>query len=177
MKTLFQSVRFIFVMTLITGVAYPLLMTMFGKTFYASKAEGDFLKNKEGTTVGSKWIAQNFTKDEYFHPRPSAINYNASSSSGSNLGPTSADLLKVVTERKSGEDTDTPMLFASGSGLDPHILLRTAEKQIPRVSKARGMEESVIYAMVLKHVEPRQWGFLGEPRINVLMLNLDLDNQ
>jgi potassium-transporting ATPase KdpC subunit len=173
--------------TLICGVAYPLLSTAIGQIAFSNKADGSLIK-RDGIVVGSKLIGQTFTAPEYFHPRPSAAGagYDGSASSGSNLGPTSPDLLTAVNERVAayrtenglGADSLVPVdaVTASGSGLDPHISIANARLQIPRVARERGLDESVVATLVNKYTDGRQLLVLGEPGVNVVELNLALDN-
>lgn len=158
-------------MTCLTGLIYPLLVTLLAQTM-AHQANGSFLYRGE-TIVGSSLIAQKFEGSKYFWPRPSSIDYNPMPSGGSNLGPTSAALKKSVEERGELLKTSVPeeMLYASASGVDPHISLSTAYFQMQRVAEARGLELNVIKALIDAH---RQ-GFFGEPYVNVLLLNRDLD--
>lgn len=174
MKHFNQSFRFLLLMTIITGFIYPGVITVISKFIFPHQAEGSLISNDQGKIIGSKLIAQNFKGEQYFHPRPSAVDYNPTSSGASNLGPTSKDLLDKVNERKKQGAPDD-LLFASGSGLDPHISPKSAMDQLSRVAQARHMDEKQIYDMVQGHIEGRQFGFLGEKRVNVLMLNLALD--
>ena len=173
--------------TLICGVAYPLLSTAIGQIAFSNKADGSLIK-RDGVVVGSKLIGQSFTAPQYFHPRPSAAGagYDGSASSGSNLGPTSPDLLTAVNERVAayraenglGATSLVPVdaVTASGSGLDPHISIANARLQTPRVARERGLDESVVAALVDKYTDGRQLLVLGEPGVNVVELNLALDN-
>lgn len=170
--------------TVILGGAYPLLMTGIGALFFPEKTRGSLIV-KDGKTIGSSLIGQDFQSALYFHPRPSAISYDASSSGASNWGWTSADLKKAYTARKSGwqkafgpGEPPMDMLFASGSGLDPHISPAAAEMQAPAVAAARRLspdQTAKLLALVRRHEEGPQLGFLGEPRVNVLSLNLGVD--
>jgi K+-transporting ATPase ATPase C chain len=153
-------------LTLLTGVFYPLLIWGIAQITMQEKAEGSMIKN-----VGSSLIAQKFTSDRYFWPRPSANDYNALSSGGSNLGPISPELQKQVAERKA-KGLFGELLYASASGLDPHISPQTAFLQIDRIAKARGKDQNVIQALVQKHVER---SIFGPPCVNVLKLNIELD--
>jgi len=169
---------------------YPLLMYGVGVVFFARQAEGSLVV-VNGATVGSSLIGQDFENDRYFHPRPSAIGYDSSASGASNWGWTSSDLKKAYDQRLSdwqktspkGAAADPPpmdMLFASASGLDPHVSPEAAELQVPRVAAARhlGTEQArALLQMVRAHEEGPQLGFLGEPRVNVLLLNLATDRQ
>lgn len=186
LKTLDVAIRLAVVTLLLTGLAYPLAVTGLAQVLFPREAHGSRIAAEEGRIVGSEWIGQPFAGAAYFHPRPSAAGagYDAAASSGSNLGPTSAALrARVAGEaerlRKENPDARGPipddLLTASGSGLDPHISPAAAAWQIPRVARARGLDEAHVAALVAARTEARQFGFLGEPRVNVLLLNLDLD--
>lgn len=174
-------------LTLLTGVLYPLVVTGFAQLFYADKANGSLLYDAKGQAIGSALIGQSFTLPKYFWERASATSpypYNAGASSGSNLGATNHVLIDAVNTRvKTLQAADpsnkTPvpvdLVTASGSGLDPHISVAAAEYQIKRVAKARQLDESKLRELVNAQMETRQWFMLGEPRINVLQLNLALD--
>jgi K+-transporting ATPase ATPase C chain len=169
------------VMTLITGVAYPLLVTALAQVFFRDQANGSLIE-RNGKVVGSALIGQPFSDPKYFRGRPSATSpmpYNGAASSGSNQGPTNPALHEAVKERISSLGGAKPvpadLVTASGSGLDPHISPAAAEYQLERVAKARGMSPAQLKALVEKHTEGRQLGILGEPRVNVLRLNLALD--
>ncbi len=156
-----------------------------GRVAFAAQAEGSLIRRADGTIVGSRLIAQKFTRPEYFQPRPSAVDYNAASTGGSNFGPSNPDHLKLVQERLDAitrqEGTDagqvpSEMVTASGAGMDPHIPPAAAELQAPRVASARGVPvERVRRARLQAHTEPPTFGFLGRARVNVLELNLALD--
>lgn len=173
-------------LTLLTGVIYPLSVTWIAGWVFPNQADGSLIE-RDGRVVGSQWIGQPFDDPKYFWGRPSATGpfaYNASASSGSNLGPTNDALKKAVADRAALLKTADPentspvpvdLVTASGSGLDPHISPASAEYQIHRVAKARGLEEEVVRGLVSEHVEGRQMGVFGEPRINVLEINLALD--
>lgn len=174
------------VLTLITGFLYPLVITGLGQMLFPRQANGSLIM-KDGKPVGSSLIGQPFDAPKYFWGRPSATSpfpYNAAASSGSNLGPTNDALIKAVQARIDAlktADPDNPLplpvdlVTASGSGLDPHISPASAAYQVRRVARARGMEEAVVSQLVSLHSEGRQLGILGEPRVNVLTLNLSLD--
>lgn len=182
MHTLWQSLKMFLWLTLLTGIIYPLIVTIIAQTAFKHKADGSLL-TVNGKVVGSSLIAQKFVDNKYFWPRPSANDYNGLASGGSNLGPTSKVLKKTVAQRKAalikahGETSKIPseLLFASASGLDPHISVETAYFQSERVAKARGKDKAAVDALIQKHIIPRQLGFLGNPMVNVLELNIALD--
>lgn len=176
MKNITISIRLLLFMTFVTGFAYPGVVTMIAQAFFHDQADGSLIKNREGIVVGSKLIAQPFNNDKYFWPRPSAIDFNGMGSGGSNLGPTSKELVEKLQERKNKGFADD-LLFASASGLDPHISPQAALSQISRVAQTRQMNEDKIRAIVNSHIEGRQLGFLGEQRVNVLTLNIALDER
>ena len=167
------------VLTLITGIVYPLIVTAFAQLF-PNKATGSVIE-VNGKAVGSELIGQPFSDPKYFWSRPSATSpqpYNGASSSGSNLGPTNKALHEAVAERlKQFEQKPVPadLVTASASGLDPHISPEAARFQVSRVAKARGLTEDRIQELLDRHTEARTFGLLGEPRVNVLRLNLALD--
>jgi K+-transporting ATPase ATPase C chain len=173
-------------LTLITGVAYPALVTLIAQTAFPHQANGSVME-KDGKPIGSALIGQTFDDPRYFWGRPSAtspVTYDASSSTGSNLGPTNPDQKKAVQERveamrKAHPEQTGPvpgdLVMASASGLDPHISPAAAEYQIARVAKARGLSEDRVRQLVSSNTEERTLGVLGEPRVNVLRLNLTLD--
>ncbi|HVM62672.1 MAG TPA: potassium-transporting ATPase subunit KdpC [Verrucomicrobiae bacterium] len=185
MKLLIQSIRQTMVWTVIAGIAYPLLMTGVAQLLFRHQANGSLIE-RNGTVVGSELLAQQFTGDKYFWPRPSFGTYATVPSSASNYGPTSQALQSNVTANavafrtgnKLAADTPVPadMVFTSASGLDPHISPESARLQIARVAAARGMAEDQLETVVEKFVEPPQWGVFGEPRVNVLDLNVALDD-
>jgi K+-transporting ATPase ATPase C chain len=183
-------------LTLITGVAYPLAMTGLAQVLFPRQANGSLIVSKDGKSVGSELIGQLFTEDKYFHGRPSATvkpdpndssktveePYNAANSGGSNLGPTNKaliDRVKAQVDKLKAENPDTPvpidLVTTTASGLDPHISPEAALFQVPRVAKARNLTEDSVRRLVAQHVQGRLLGILGEPRVNVLALNLALD--
>jgi K+-transporting ATPase ATPase C chain len=189
------AITFIITLTLITGVAYPFAMTGIAKVIFPAQAAGSLIE-RDGKVIGSSLIGQVFTEEKYFQGRPSATSapdpkdptktvdapYNAANSSGSNLGPTSKALIERITadvEKLKNENPSarvpTDLVTASGSGLDPHISPEAALFQVPRVAKARDMSEDNVRKLVQDHIESRILGIFGEPRVNVLLLNLALD--
>jgi K+-transporting ATPase ATPase C chain len=170
--------------TLLTGLVYPLLMTGVIQIAMPKPASGSLIV-VNGSVVGSELIGQNFTSPGYFHGRPSAVNYAGNGSGASNFGPTSAKLMEQVSQRISEVRTENnlshnatvpcELVLASGSGLDPHISMEGAMLQVPRVANARGFPESEVKVLVYQHIEPAQFGIMGQERVNVLNLNLALD--
>ena len=188
MKHFRTSVVFLLAAIVILGGAYPLLMTGVGALFFPAQASGSLVRvgpARGGNVIGSRLIGQRFTGPEYFHPRPSVVDYNTMPSGASNLGYTSRELKteyekrKAEWEKENGTTTvPQTMVWASGSGLDPDISPRAAELQVPRVAAARGLDamgEAALMALVEKSIAGPQLGFLGEPRVNVLELNLAVD--
>jgi K+-transporting ATPase ATPase C chain len=183
-KELILALRFTLVTTLIFGVIYPLSVTGLSKMLFSKQADGSLIE-KNGRVVGSKLIGQTFSSDKYFHSRPSAAGtgYDASASSASNLAPTNqalvdrvkADVAKLQQENP-GVPIPADLVTTSGSGLDPEISPAAAEFQVSRVAKARGLSVNVVKVLVARHTQARTWGIFGEPRVNVLELNLDLDS-
>ncbi|HUC77817.1 MAG TPA: potassium-transporting ATPase subunit KdpC [Vicinamibacterales bacterium] len=178
--------RMMVVLTVLTGVIYPAAVTGLGQLLFPHQAHGS-LVTVDGRTVGSSLIGQNFTKPEYFHPRPSSAGtggYDATASSGSNYGPTNQKLVDRVKAsidqfRRENPDYAGPIpadaVTASGSGLDPHISPANADIQAARVARARGVEAAAVRRIVAENTERAWLGFIGEPRVNVLGLNLALD--
>ena len=194
-KEVRPAIVLIIAFTVITGLVYPLVMTGIAEAIFPYQSHGSLIE-KDGKVIGSELIGQEFASDKYFHGRPSAttgpdpndpsktvsVPYNAANSGGSNLGPTSkalidrvtADVAKLKQESPSAQ-IPTDLVTTSGSGLDPHISPDAAYLQVPRVAKARNMTENALRDLVAQHIEGRTLGTLGEPRVNVLELNLALD--
>jgi len=181
-----------FWLSLLTGLGYPLAMTALGRAFFPSQAEGSLIAGRtiqaDSLPAGSELIGQPFESPRYFWGRPSATSpypYNAGASSGSNLGPSNKELAEAVAGRAArlraahgdapGNPVPMDLVTTSASGLDPHISPRAAEYQTNRVAKTRGLTHETLTALVSRHTEGRMWGFWGEPRVNVLVLNLALD--
>ncbi|HRI04161.1 MAG TPA: potassium-transporting ATPase subunit KdpC [Pyrinomonadaceae bacterium] len=185
MKDLFTSILMLVVLTVALGIVYPFAVWGVSQLAFSHKANGSLIV-RDGNVVGSELIGQTFTSPGYFHSRPSAAGngYDAGGSSGSNLGPTSKKLIDRIgvdaeTMQAENPNAKVPadLVTTSASGLDPHISPEAAEFQIVRVAKERNMAESEVRQMVQKFTEGRQLGFFGEPRVNVLMLNLALDRK
>lgn len=185
-KNLVTAILYAVATTVLLGFFYPLVVTGLAQVFFKDKANGQ-LVIKNGAVAGSRILAQPFTGPQYFHPRPSAAGangYAADNSSGSNLGPTNQKLVdRVKTDAAAlqaanpGRPVPIDLVTTSGSGLDPHITPAAADFQIRRVAQARAIDEKTLAALVAEHTEPRQFGILGEPRVNVLELNLALDER
>jgi K+-transporting ATPase ATPase C chain len=186
-KQILISLKFLLVMTVVTGIFYPLLLTGIAQVAFPGKANGSLI-TKNGTIIGSDLIGQKFDSVAYFWSRPSAVDYNPIPSGASNFGPTSAKLITLVNQRKSkfvanNEVRDTTavpleMIFASGSGLDPHISMEAARMQVKRIAKVRNFnsaQQQKIFDLINRYAEKRQFGILGEDKINVLKLNMKLD--
>jgi K+-transporting ATPase ATPase C chain len=183
-RELKRGVLFTVTTMLLLGFGYHLVLWGIGRVAFPSQAEGSLIRRGDGAIVGSRLIAQNFTRPEYFQPRPSAVDYNAASTGGSNYGPSSPDQLKLVQERLdavtkqegvSAGQVPSEMVTASGAGLDPHIPPQAAELQAGRVATARGVPLARIRELIASHTEAPTFGFLGRARVNVLELNLALD--
>lgn len=185
MKNITTAVLMTIVTTILFGLIYPLVVTGLAQVIFPENANGQLLRRSDGTVIGSRLIGQPFSSPGYFQSRPSAAGasgYDAGASSGSNLGPTNQKLIdrvKADVERLKAENPGKPvpidLVTTSGSGLDPHISPASAEFQVPRVARERGISEDELRRIVSAHTEGRQFGFLGEPTVNVLELNLDLD--
>jgi K+-transporting ATPase ATPase C chain len=187
LKELKQATLLLLVLSLLTGIVYPLAVTGIAQVAIPHQANGSLIQ-RDGKTIGSALLGQNFDDPKYFWGRPSAttpVPYNAAASSGSNLGPTNPALIQAVAARvaalKAADPHNTApipvdLVTASASGLDPDISPAAAEYQVHRVAHARGLPEAAVRALVTRHIAGRTFGLLGEPRVNVLQLNLALDN-
>jgi K+-transporting ATPase ATPase C chain len=188
MNQILPAIRMTIVLTVLTGLIYPGIVTGIVKVLLPHQAAGSLIE-RNGKTIGSELIGQKFSKPEYFHGRPSAAGekgYDAANSSGSNLGPTNPDLIKRMKADVDAFRQENPtftgtipadIVTASGSGLDPHISPAAAHAQEARVAAARKMAVARVSSLIDANTEPRTFGFLGEPRVNVLKLNLALDSQ
>ena len=186
MKLVLKSTLFVLVLTVLLGGAYPAAVWVLGQVFWKEKANGSFVL-EGGRIVGSELIGQNFSDPKYLHPRASAAGkdgYDATASTGTNKGATDADLAKAVNAAVAGARADRPadtrpvpadLVTSSGSGLDPHLSPDAAVWQALRVARARGVPEEQVLAVIRRHIEQRTLWILGEPRVNVLLTNLDLD--
>jgi K+-transporting ATPase ATPase C chain len=182
---LLPAIGLLLVLTVITGVLYPAVVTVIAQVAFPAQANGSFVATADGRTIGSSLIGQAFSDPKYFSGRPSAAGadgYDGMSSAGSNLGPTNEALIQRIQEQVDSlrtENGDVPipvdLVTTSASGLDPDISPATAQYQVARVAKARGIAEADVQAAVTRHTEQPLLGFLGQPRVNVLRLNLDLD--
>jgi K+-transporting ATPase ATPase C chain len=192
MKEIFSEIRGAVLATLVLAIVccglYPLIVFGISQALFHDKANGSLILDTDGAVRGSKLLAQGFTADKYFHPRPSAAGtgYDATSSGGSNLGPTSQKLNDAIKDRidayrkenavNADESVPADAVTASGSGLDPHISLRNAELQTPRVAKARAVSEEKLRELIRQNTDARDFGLLGDPGVNVLTLNRALDS-
>jgi K+-transporting ATPase ATPase C chain len=186
MKQIMPALKLFAILMILVGIVYPVAVTAVAHLFFTKEAEGSFLYDSGGNLTGSALIGQPFSDPKYFWSRPSATAdppYNPLASGGSNLGATNKVLIDQIANRteilkSSGIQAPVPsdLVEASASGLDPHISMQSALVQIPRIAKARALDEETVRKLVLEHVEERQFGFLGEQRVNVLELNLALDN-
>jgi len=187
MKNLLTAILMTIVTTVLLGLIYPFVVTGLAQVIFPDKANGQLIRSSDGVVIGSRLIGQPFTSPGYFRSRPSAAGasgYDAGASSGSNLGPTNQKLIDRVKAdveklqaQNPGKQVPIDLVTTSGSGLDPHISPAAAEFQAPRVARERGLSEAEVRSIVARHTEGRQFGFLGEPRVNVLELNLDLDER
>jgi len=203
LKQLVPALRATIVLAALTGLIFPLVMTGIAQAIFPDPANGSLIRESSGKVIGSRLIGQPFTKPQYFHPRPSAAvsGYDATMSSGTNLGPTSSKLIQGIPDDPATKDSDESFagvgqlaaayrkenglpadakvpvdaVTRSSSGLDPHISPANAALQAPRVARARKMTTAAVTELVRQHTEGRTLGFLGEPRVNVLLLNLALD--
>jgi len=182
-RNLVTAVLMTIATTILLGIIYPLVVTGIAKVLFANKANGQLIE-RDGKLIGSRIIGQAFTGPGYFHSRPSAAGngYDAANSGGTNFGPTNQKLIDRVKQDTASLQAENPgkpvpidMVTTSASGLDPHITPAAAAFQIPRVARERGVSNEALQRLVAKHAEGRQLGFLGEPRVNVLELNLELD--
>jgi K+-transporting ATPase ATPase C chain len=181
-----QGIRFTLITMVLFGAGYHGLLWAIGRTAFPAQAEGSLIRRADGTVVGSRLIAQKFTKPEYFRVRPSGVDYNAASTGGTNYGPSNPDHLTAVRERldavmaeenATASQVSSEMVTASGAGMDPHIPPAAAELQAARVAAARGITIERVRALILEHTEAPTFGFLGRARVNVLELNLALDGK
>ncbi len=179
-----RGILFTGVTVILIGGAYNLVLWTIGQAVFTSQSDGSLIRRGDGTIVGSRLIAQKFTRPEYFHPRPSGVDYNAASAGGTNYGPSNPDHLKAVQERLdvvvkqegvTAGQVPSEMITASGAGLDPHIPPSAADLQTARVASARRIAAERVRELVRAHTEPPAFGFLGRARVNVLELNLALD--
>jgi potassium-transporting ATPase KdpC subunit len=178
------AISMIVLFTGVLGVAYPLAVTGVAQTVFPAQANGSLIRDDSGQVVGSALVGQSFTSDAYFHPRPSAAGdgYDASSSSGSNLGPLNEDLAQRVSDtaaelnaENAAASIPADAVTTSASGLDPHVSPQNAALQISRIARARGVSEGDVRAVLGNHIEGRTFGLLGQPRVNVLLVNRALD--
>jgi len=184
-KNLLIAVLMTFATTILLGIIYPFVATLLAQVIFHDKANGQLI-SKNGEVIGSRIIGQPFVSDKYFHSRPSAAGngYDAANSSGSNLGPTNQKLIDRIKSDVTAAQADNPntpvpidLVTTSASGLDPDITPAAALFQVPRIARVRGLSEDQVRALLQAHTLPRQFGILGEPRVNVLELNLALDER
>jgi K+-transporting ATPase ATPase C chain len=176
-KHLTTAILYTAITAVLLGVVYPLVITGLAHVLFPRQASGELLYNAHHELIGSNLIGQPFTGPTYFHSRPSSAGtgYDAANSSGSNLGPTSKTFSDRVAAQTEGPNAPIDLVTTSGSGLDPDITPAAAYFQIPRIAAQRHLPEATVRTLVTAHITPRQLGFLGEPRVNVLALNLALD--
>jgi potassium-transporting ATPase KdpC subunit len=183
-KEIKQAILFTIVTMVLLGGGYHVVLWAIGRLAFPAQAEGSLIRRSDGTIVGSRLIAQKFTRPEYFHPRPSGVDYNAASTGGTNYGPSNAEHLKAVHERLdaitkqdgvTADQVPSEMVTASGAGMDPHIPPAAAALQASRVASARGVSVDRVRDLIQAHTEPPTFGLLGRARVNVLELNLALD--
>ena len=179
-----QGILFTLVTLVLLGGVYNVALWAVGRVVFPAQTDGSLIRREDGTIAGSRLIAQEFTRPEYFHPRPSAVAYNAASTGGSNYGPSNPDHLQAVQERIDAivkgdgvraSQIPSEMVTASGGGLDPHIPPNAAELQAARVARRRNVDLGRVRGLIAAHTEPPTFGFLGRARVNVLELNLALD--
>src|SRR5882757_7027839 len=189
MKTILLEIKTSIIAAIVLAIIlcglYPVMVWGLAQFAFPHKANGSLIESNDRRFIGSELLGQSFSNEKYFHPRPSAAGsgYDATSSGGTNFGPTNQKLIDRVTADVATAQAETPgkpipadMVTTSASGLDPDITPASAEFQLPRISKARGMSEDAVRTLVAQHTQGRQWGFFGEPRVNVLELNLSLDS-
>ena len=183
-KELKRGILFTIVMMVLLGGGYHVVLWAIGRAVFPSQSEGSLIRRADGTIVGSRLIAQKFTRPEYFQPRPSGVDFNAAATGGTNYGPSNADHLKAVQERLdavtkqegvTAGQVPSEMVTASGGGMDPHVPPSAAELQATRVASTRGVPIERVRALIHAHTDPPALGFLGRARVNVLELNLALD--
>jgi K+-transporting ATPase ATPase C chain len=181
-----RGILFTIIAMTIFGGAYHAALWGIGRVMFPAQSEGSLIRRADGTVIGSRLIAQRFARDEYFHPRPSAVDYNAASTGGSNYGPSNPEYLESVGQRVSAmaslegvrpDQIPAEMVTASGGGLDPDISVSAAELQAPRVARSRGGSREQVGELIRSHTMAPALGFLGPPRVNVLELNLALDKE
>ena len=184
LKEIKQGILFTVVTMVLLGGGYNVMLWAIGQAVFSAQTEGSLIRRADGTIVGSRLIAQKFTRPEYFQPRPSGVDYNAASTGGTNYGPSNPDHLKAVQERLDAvtkqegaapSQVPSEMVTASGAGLDPHIPPNAAELQAVRVASARQVDANRVRELIASHTEAPTFGFLGRARVNVLELNLALD--
>lgn len=186
LRQLRTAIGMLLMLTVLTGIAYPLVITGISQAAFGNRADGSLIR-EDGEVVGSSLLAQKFTDPGYFHPRPSAVGYDSAGSGASNLGPTNPDLLAAIerrakayrTENGLSPDAEVPIdaVTASGSGLDPHISIANARLQADRVAHQRDLSVEQIDQLIDDNTDGRSFGFMGEPGVNVLELNLALDDE